>query len=328
MDLNIPTALSDEPKVTNKVDDTPCQPDPATIDGQEMCRSALQDSTKPTSTTNTDEAHSFFNDSCYVNEGADTAPSSLANSLSSPTNPPYSPTLQSADLVAIYIPYDDSNMAAIAEDQGKSGSVHDPAVKDTAAVDDAHDVKETDGNQLQTHAPTTQELQTTSSSKETVKIHSLSDDTIEVPDTVTMPTKGPSPAIDNTPPLTQRKRQPKSSYSVTIDIPPQGSDAMPTLAKDTGIHDPYIDPSSDESIKLQRNPAYVTISNERCSTDEAVKLQRNPAYIPINHTSSEMYWYEAIPCTTASIASTSSSIGDATIKMVKNPAYHTIHHAN
>ena len=156
MDLNIPSTLSDEPKVTNEVQkdvdssagdvDAPCQPDPVTTNGQEMCGSALQDSTKPTSTTNTDEAHSFSNDSYYVNVGADTAPSSPANSLSSPTNPPYSPTLQSADLVAIYIPYDDSNMAAIAEDQGKSGSVHDPVVKDTAAVDDAHDVKETDGN--------------------------------------------------------------------------------------------------------------------------------------------------------------------------------------
>ena len=123
-----------------------------------------------------------------------------------------------------------------------------------------------------------------------------------------------------------RKSQPKS-YSVTIDIPPAGSGAMPTLAKDTGIHDQYINPGCDESITLQRNPAYVTISDE-CSSigavDETVELQKNPAYVPINHASSETHWYEVIPCTTAPTASTSSNISDATIKMVKNPAYHTI----
>lgn len=313
--------------------DAPCQPDAVIIDGQNMCASALQDSTKPTSTTNTDVAH---NDSYYVNEGADTANlSSPVNSLSSPTNPTSSPTQQPINLVAIYIPYDDSSMATIAEDQGNSDNVCNHLLRDTAAVDNAQnagDVKEvetSDGKQLQSHGPTMEEVETTS--KVTVKVCSLSDDTVKIPDTDTMATKESSPVIsslDDTPPPAQKIRQPKP-YSVTIDIPPHDSGAMPTLAKDTGIHDQYVNPSCHESIKLQRNPAYVTISDERCSTGtiDEVKLQTNPAYIPTNHTSSEIQWYEVIPCTTAPIASTSSSIGDAAIKLEKNPAYHTINYA-
>ena len=336
---------TDEPKETNKVQkdadsgdvnvDAPTQPDAVTIDGQQMCKLALQDSSD--SHANTDETHSLFDDSYYVNEGADTAPSSPGNSLSSPTNPPYSPTAQSADLVTIFIPYDDSSMVTIAEDQGKPDSVHNSLLSGMATIHNAQtenadcvkEVEASDSEQLQTHPPT---MQMTSSCKEAVEVHSLSDDTIEIPDTNTTPTKEPSPVIsnlDDTPSVAQKKSQPKS-YSVAIDIPPAGSGAVPTLAKDTGIHDQCVNPSCDESITLQRNPAYFTISDER-TVDEAVQLQKNPAYIPINHASSKTHLYEVIPYNMykAPITSTSSSISDATIKMVKNPAYHTksINHA-
>ena len=337
---------TDEPKETNKVQkdadsgdvnvDAPTQPDAVTIDGQQMCELALQDSSD--SHANTDETHSLFDDSYYVNEGADTALSSPGNSLSSPTNPPYSPTAQSADLVNIFIPYDDSSMVTIAEDQGKPDSVHNSLLGGMATIHNAQtenadcvkEVEASDSEQLQTHSPT---MQMISGSKEAVEVCSLSDDTIEIPDTDTMQ---PSPVIsnlDDTPSVAQKKSQPKS-YSVAIDIPPAGSGAVPTLAKDTGIHDQYVNPSCDESITLQRNPAYVTIDDEHSSigtVDEAVQLQKNPAYIPVNRASSKTHLYEVIPYNMykAPIASTSSSISDATIKMVKNPACHakSINHA-
>ena len=336
---------TDEPKETNKVrkdadslagdvNNVPCQSDAVTMDSQQMCGSALQDCNNPTSTTNTDETHSFFNESCYVNEGADTAPSSPGNSSSSPTNPPYSPTAQSSDLVAIFIPYDDNSMVTIAEDQNKPDSVHNSLLSGTATIHNAQtenadcvkEVEASDSEQLQIHPPT---MQMISGSKEAVEVCSLSDDTTEIPDTDTMRTKEFSPVIsslDDTPSVAQKKRQPKS-HSVSIDIPPAGSDAVPTLTKDTGIHDQNVNSRCDESITLQRNPAYVTIGDEHSSVgtvDEAVELQKNPAYVPINHASSETHWYEVIPCTTAPIASTRSSISDGKIKMVKNPAYHTI----
>ena len=253
-------------------------------------------------------------------------------------------------------------MTTIAEEQGNSHSVYNPLLTDTTAVHNAQnvdDVKEvkTSDKQLQTHdhVPTIQESQMTSCSKETVEVHSLCDDTIEIFDTDAMPTKGPSPVISNPDDislLTQKISRQKS-YSVTINIPHDGSGGVPTLAEVADTHDQYINPSCDEAVKLQRNPAYVTVSDEcrttgtideavklqrnpayvtvsdECRTtgtiDEAVKLQRNPAYIPINRTSSEIYLYEEIPYTTAPITSGSSSTNDPTIKMEKIPAYHLLH---
>ena len=379
-------------------------------------------------------------------------------------------------------------MTTIAEEQGNSHSVYNPLLTDTAAVHNAQnvdDVKEveTSDKQLQTHdhVPTIQESQMTSCSKETVEVHSLCDDTIETFDTNAMPTKGPSPVIsnlDDISPLTQKISRQKSysvsidiphdgsggvptlaeitdthnqcinpscdeavklqrnpayvtvdtieifdtdamptkrpsltqkisrqksysvsidiphdgsggvptlaeitdthdqyfnpscddavklqrnpayvtvddtieildtdamptkrpsltqkisrqkSYSVTIDIPHDGSGGVPTLAEITDTHNQYINPSCDETVKLQRNPAYVTVSDECRTTgtiDEAVKLQRNPAYIPISCTSSEIHLYEEIPYTTAPITSGSSSTNDPAIKMEKIPAYHLLH---
>ena len=379
MDTEVPTksiALSDELKETDKVqrdvhadcsegdvDDSPCQPDAVNIDSQYVCESALQDySIKPfiTSTENVDGSLSFFNDSCYEGSDPPNQSSSAANLTSSPANSPISPTPRSLDLVAIYIPFDD------AEDQGNSESVYNPLLMDTATAvhnaQNADDVKEVNTKQLQTHAPTTQESQTISSTKETVEVHSLSDDTnnaIENFDTDIIRTKGLSPVISDSEdilelPLT-KKISPRKSISVTINIPQAGSGGMPTLAENTGTYDQYIYPNCVESIELQRNPAYVTISDgctngtidevvklernpayvtisDQCTNgiiDEAIILERNPAYIPIDHTSSEIHLYEEIPYTTAPITSTSSNTSDATIKMEKNPAYHctTINYA-
>ena len=208
---------------------------------------------------------------------------------------------------------------------------------------------------MQTHAQTTQESQTISCSKETVEIQSLCDDTIEIFDTDAMPTKEPSPVIsnlDDVSALTQKISRQKS-YSVTINIPHDGSGGVPTLAEITDTHDQYINHSCDETVRLQKNPAYVTVSDECCTTtidemvklqrnpayvtvsdechttgaiDEIVELQRNPAYIPINCTSSEIHLYEEIPYTTAPILSgSSSSTNDPAIKMEKISAYHILH---
>ena len=117
-------------------------------------------------------------------------------------------------------------MTTIAEEQGNSHSVYNPLLTDTVAVhnaqnvDDVKEVETSDNKQLQTHdhVPTIQESQMTSCSKETVEVHSLCDDTIEIFDTDAMPTKGPSPVISNPDDislLTQKISQQKS-YSVPL----------------------------------------------------------------------------------------------------------------
>ena len=110
-------------------------------------------------------------------------------------------------------------------------------------------------------------------------------------------------------------RQKLQEYSVTIDIPCKSSGAMPSLVKNVQA---TCDSSCDEIIILQKNPAYVTIS-DMCTAgiiDDTIELQRNPAYIPIEHASSGVHLYEEISYPITAITS------DTTIKMEKNPAYH------
>ena len=86
-----------------------------------------------------------------------------------------------------------------------------------------------------------------------------------------------------------------------------------------------------ETIPLQRKPAHVTIGNTCTvlSSDETVKLQRNPAYVTIGNTcitvsSDETVKLQRNPAyvTIGNTCTTVSS--DETVKLQRNPAYVTI----
>ena len=96
--------------------------------------------------------------------------------------------------------------------------------------------------------------------------------------------------------------------------------------------------SSNETLKLQRNPAYVTRRNIISETDatyttsgdETLKLQRNPAYVTISDASRnetiELQRNPAYPMNTASTAvsdkgTTCIVSRYETIKLQQNPAY-------
>lgn len=96
--------------------------------------------------------------------------------------------------------------------------------------------------------------------------------------------------------------------------------------------------SSNETLKLQRNPAYVTRRNiisetdatYTTSSDETLKLQRNPAYVTISDASrnetTELQRNPAYAMNTASTAvsdkgTTCIASRYETIKLQQNPAY-------
>ena len=159
-------------------------------------------------------------------------------------------------------------------------------------------------------------------------MHSLLGDPIKVHDQD--PTVTREKIADQSSGLPKRNGKIQQSSSKMTIIKPSNifirNDAITTPTREQTVNSFSEIQSGDLGSGLKAPPQLEHLAaSDQCTNgiiDEAIQLERNPAYIPIDHTSSEMHWYEEIPYTTAPITSTSSNTSDATIKMEKNPAYH------
>ena len=286
---------------------------------------------------------SFSDDSAYVIENlpADTEPTNSASPADDTTgtttvDEETNQAPQSPHLVAINIPFGDSGVPTIIEDQDSVLVIENPLLK--APVCDAQDDKQ----------PTTQENEScvTTTSEEIVKANRQIENLCTNAST-NSPSSGVSSDGTLKLPAASQDMAPRSSYMVAISIPCDDS-SIPMLAEDKVNCDPCASGSSNEVVKMQRNPAYDVIDDKRttanrdetvkiqrnpaydviddkCTTanrDEIVRIQRNPAYTAINCASSEVYSYVVIPYATVS---TTSANNTATTSMImqKNPAYTT-----
>jgi len=327
--------------------------DVVTMNGKQSCASIIRDSTNSASSRikKTDEVDSHSNDLCYVIENLhiDVTPDNLPSSgtavgnsgdtLKMPADPKIKVTPRSSHLVTINIPFDDSGEPTIAEDQDSTLVIENPLLTATAVhnTQSASDVKTTETSETNEQSYSYVQIiqdSTKFATKEIVKANSLSNETENL-HIDAMATDSPSPAVT-----------PQSSYLVAIDIPYDDS-SMPTLAEDT-VDTTVSNSNVSTSIKMQRNPAYATITRTtsgvhlyeeiHCSTapitsasgtnaNAPIEMQRNPTYTTITHTTSGVHLYEEIHCSTAPITSASGTSANAPIKMQRNPAYVAISHA-
>ena len=266
--------------------------------------------------------HSFSDDSAYVIENllTDTEPTNSSSPADDTTRKTAvgketNQAPQSPHLVSINIPFDDSGVPTIVEDQDSVLVIENPLLK--APVCDAQDDKQ----------PTTQdnESHVTTIPEETIETDRQTDNLC----TNDTSTSSPSPGVclDGTLklPAASENLAPRSSYMVAINIPCDDS-SIPMLAEDKVNRDPCTPACSDETVKMQRNPAYDVIDDKFTTTnrDETVKMQRNPAYTATNRASSEVYSYDYVTVFTTSANNTATT----SIKMQQNPAYTTVDHCH
>ena len=223
---------------------------------------------------------------------------------------------RSPDLVAINIPFDDSGVPTIVEDQESVLVIENPLLQ--APVCDTQDDKQP--------ATLDDESHVTTISEETIKTNRP----IENLCTNAISASSPSPVVssDNTIklPATSQNVAPRSSYMVAISIPCDDS-SIPMAVESEVTCDLGTSASHDETVKIQRNPAYDVISDKSTidNSDETVEIQRNPAYTGISCASSEVNFYEVISHTTVSTTSTNNT-ATTSVKMQRNPAYATVNH--
>ena len=247
--------------------------------------------------------HSFSDDSAYaiVNLLTDTEPTNSSSPADDTTRKTAvgeetNQVPQSPHLAAINV-FADSGVPTIVEDQDSVLDNESPVLK--APVCDAQDDKQ----------PTTQdnESHVTTIPEETITTDCQTEDRC----TNGTSTSSPSPGVclDDTLklPAASENLAPRSSYMVAIRRIPCDDSSIPMLAEDKVNCDPCTPACSDETVKIQRNPAYDVIDDKftTANQDQTVKMQRNPAYDVIDD-----------KFTTAN--------QDQTVKMQRNPAYDAI----